>query len=246
MSGELTTTKKEPEEQILDDLYERLGVPSTATQAQIKQAYRQLAAFYHPDNLETGNRRMFDAIKEAYDVLMDENKRLQYDLTGNIEKPSIDDPIEVEAREQCAVILSNIISEEANPDQVNVLEKMDRVFANMFRQLDERRHQLADRERRTKSLRKRLKRKKGMGNKRGSLLIVMLEHHIKQVSEGKKKLEHDTKVVTRAQEIFNEYNYEVDEPEMTFDQFRSRMRSPHEPMFFHMGRNFRGPDSTGS
>lgn len=242
MTNDVVSTPRVAEEQILEDLYQRLGVAPNASKDQIKKAYRALAAFYHPDK-ETGNRVMFDAIKDAYDILMDDEKRAQYDESGVVEKPSIDDPVEVEAREQCGMILSNIISEEPNPDQVNVLLKMQGVFQHMFKQLDERRHQLDDRERRTRSLRKRLKRaKKKVG--RSALLLMMLDHHIKAVAEARIKLTHDRKVVERVKEIFEEYAYEVDEVD-SFDMFRSRMRGPNEPQFFHMGRNFRG-DSTGS
>ena len=66
------------------DYYEVLGVSKTATQDEIKKAYRKLALKYHPDR-NKGNaeaEEKFKEVGEAYGVLSDETKRQQYDLFG--------------------------------------------------------------------------------------------------------------------------------------------------------------------
>ena len=60
-----------------ENYYEVLGVDKTASQDEIKKAYRNLAKENHPD--KGGNPEVFKKISVAYDVLGDEQKRKEYD-----------------------------------------------------------------------------------------------------------------------------------------------------------------------
>jgi curved DNA-binding protein len=66
------------------DYYKTLGVPRTATQADIKKAFRKLARESHPDKHpgDTAAERRFKAINEANAVLSDAGKRAKYDQFG--------------------------------------------------------------------------------------------------------------------------------------------------------------------
>jgi len=63
--------------------YEILGVDKSASDAEIKSAFRKLAKKYHPDNKETGDEAKFKEIGEAYAVLSDPQKKQQYDQFGH-------------------------------------------------------------------------------------------------------------------------------------------------------------------
>lgn len=64
----------------MKDYYAILGVDRSASEVQIKSAYRRLAVRYHPDkNPDPSAEQLFKEINEAYDVVSDPEKRMAYD-----------------------------------------------------------------------------------------------------------------------------------------------------------------------
>ncbi len=67
------------------DYYEILGLARSASEEEIKRAFRKLAFRYHPDrNREDGAAERFKEINEAYEVLSDPDRRATYDRFGHV------------------------------------------------------------------------------------------------------------------------------------------------------------------
>ncbi len=76
------------------DPYDILGVPSTATPADIKTAFRRKASFFHPDrNPDPNAAARFREAQEAYELLIDDDRRQAHDQKRR--KHLLDDPAEV-------------------------------------------------------------------------------------------------------------------------------------------------------
>jgi len=67
------------------DYYEVLGINKTASEEEIKSAYRKLAKKYHPDmnQGDKGAEAKFKELNEAYEVLSDKEKKVRYDQFGH-------------------------------------------------------------------------------------------------------------------------------------------------------------------
>jgi len=66
-----------------ESYYKVLGVDKNASKKDIKKSFRKLAVQYHPDKNDSPNaEEKFRKIAEAYEVLSDDEKRRQYDMSG--------------------------------------------------------------------------------------------------------------------------------------------------------------------
>lgn len=69
--------------QEVSNYYDVLGIKQNSSENDIKKAYHALAVKYHPDkNTDSSAEEMFKIINEAYNVLINKDKRHQYDISG--------------------------------------------------------------------------------------------------------------------------------------------------------------------
>ncbi len=78
------------------DFYEVLGVSRSASQDEIRKAYKKLAKKFHPDvkPADPEAEKKFAELTEAYDVLSDEQKRANYDQFGHAARGAGGNPFE--------------------------------------------------------------------------------------------------------------------------------------------------------
>lgn len=100
------------------NLYEELELPRDCTAEQIKNQYRALAQKHHPD--KGGDIERFRAIKFAYEVLSDPERRAEYDSTGSVRDHR---GIHQEAVENLSKIFHNVIN-NVDPTESNLIEIM--------------------------------------------------------------------------------------------------------------------------
>lgn len=98
-------------------LYETLGVAPTATQADIKVAYRKKSKDAHPDR-EGGSTEAMAAINDAYAVLGDPERRAKYDATGDTMEAPKPPTLDEEGAKALAEVFADCLTKDGDITKV--------------------------------------------------------------------------------------------------------------------------------
>jgi curved DNA-binding protein CbpA len=181
--------------------YDELGVPTNATNEEIRAAFRRKAKKLHPDR-NGGDAEKMARANRAYETLSAPTKRLTYDRTGEDAPP----PTDKIAQD---TVLKNVMewftAEHNSGDLIgDVTKRLDYEQRGLLQQTIEG-GKVA------KRLEKRLKKLKYRG-KAHDFLSVSLNFRITQVRQEVERLKDQAAMLDRAKELLKAYEYPPDAP----------------------------------
>ena len=182
------------------EYYKVLGLRGDEAIKEIKIIYRKLAKECHPDRNPDMSDEQFKAITEAYKVLTDETKRGQYDR-GEYSDEIID--IGKRAISSIGMMFTQFIEnpqvDVANTNLIELLRRQTKINEEKIR-------------RKIEQMIKDIKRLKNIrGRTTGDILVNIVDQRIKAVGIGIKELDLEIKTIEKMNELYETYEYRVDE-----------------------------------
>ena len=188
----------------MPDYYETLGVPKDATQAEIKETYREKAKDHHPD--KGGDADVFSSMALAYDVLGDPDRREEYDRTGQRPKRS-------SIEEQAEDLLSSTFHEVllgAGIQRIMTIPVVDAIV----RKLSVLEKDCLAQRRKVKKEKKGFcdVRKRVVHENDENALSRVVDHEIHLREQGLENLRSSLEVIQKAGKLLEQYDFVYDEP----------------------------------
>ena len=125
------------------NLYRTLNLKLSATQNEIKQAFRRLSLKFHPDRNPGDDTaaEKFKEVQTAYYVLSDKDRKRTYDETGEWSGPTVVDHENVEHMDRIIEVIEEvvklIINSGKDPSLVDLLEYSIQMFDKTIREVEE-------------------------------------------------------------------------------------------------------------
>lgn len=186
------------------DYYAVLGVDSDASRDDIKNAYRLLAGRYHPDKAE-GDARVFIQIKEAYEILIDDVKRANYDRHGRFEHEDTEFALSIiEQTIEKIVTTVDIGGREVN---LTVIDIAGSVRATILRDIEDGKIALRDR------ISKRERWYAAKRRTENANILAVFRKHIGLCERGIEQIEKGIKLLNIALVLIKDMAYDFDKPE---------------------------------
>ena len=173
------------------DLYETLGIDKGASKQEIKKAFKSKSQKLHPD--KGGNKDEFSRLVIARDVLLDDNRRKQYDDNGSTEKPMTIDS-------QAMQRLADMFCQSLQNPSINIVNNIKN---NLLRLVIEFEKEKTRKQYEIEKITKLMNRI--YCNADFNLFESTLQQKIDSVNESLKRSEYDIAVAEKCLEIIEDY-----------------------------------------
>jgi len=189
-----------------DNLYDVLGVGDSATQDDVKLAYRNRMKEIHPDKNGGIKHPNHDAVKHAYDVLADAGRRERYDESGD-EGEEVDSF--AAARHMVASLFVQIIKSDGAMG-INIRDEIIKILNN--EEANANRASAA-----SDAVLKRIVKIKDRSKPDGKATFIasVIDNSEQEVMLEKAQYEDQLKVIQAAKEIISDFEYHFDSPLFT-------------------------------
>lgn len=188
-------------------LYDDLGVDKSATEAEIKKAYRAASKKAHPD--AGGTREEFDKLSKAKNVLIDPRLRKTYDETGRIEEPEPDNDLQLAVGAAVQMIQKCIDVLAKNGVSFEHEDLLGLACAGFDDEIAAVRKTIAVMQANAAKFRKTAKRFKAKGKKTNTLRLAF-ESQAVMVERGIAHKEDELRRLQMAQQILRDHEFERD------------------------------------
>lgn len=181
------------------DLYAVLGVARNVSVEHIRRAYKKAAHEHHPDR--GGDVETFKAVKQAYEVLSDPERRQAYDATGIFEGA---DAVKVETAQSIVSARVQAIIQDQDVDLMYV-----DIVSYIKEQLQA---DINSCQKGLKTCKKSMKRlKKGRKRAKAGLIRHVFDENIKALEKAEQQIRDDSELLSLALKIAGTCGYEFDE-----------------------------------
>lgn len=184
-------------------LYEELGIKKEASAAEVKRAYKHKAQQVHPDK-EGGSAEAFNKVKQAYDILSNEEKRIQYDEHGTIDHTT------TTIRDDAIAEIANLFMQVINNVDFkynNLIEKLKSISNEQISTVAKHKESIAAIIERNRAIAERMNVKEGQEN----LFTRMLDADTATQNGKVAALDKAANVFKEVLQILEDYEYTVDQ-----------------------------------
>lgn len=198
------------------NLYDILGVHTTATLADIRAAYRQKCRQHHPD--AGGTREGFEEISIAHETLTDTDARAFYDQTGQIKGRKLEGVDNAEMYNYVTQLFEGVMSMVDDPTAIDIVTMMKRQAKENVRNARRELESMKTRRNKLERTRSRIKVKDGE-----NFFAKLIDGQMHAVTARIDGIESAVASMERATEFLHQYSFEVDKnasPDARYTSFK--------------------------